>query len=323
MIRFLILIYISYISLNADWKIQRENLDNVYILDEFRIFYTLKGKDALPEVNRVDLDKNKIPDYIENIAFRLQLTKLVLIDELGFKNPLKSNRYKDVKYIDIHILNDDSSSTGDGIHQFDYVSLDNKDFKSIVMKLKTNLSNNTLTPTHEYFHIIQNAYSMFKNRWYTEGTARWSEKVFEEGTGRRDALPSNIEELNILLNRTYDAKYFWRKITYECDTNNGKFPYKSWMSESIGNYPKLLEDNRIYGYEFMRVFLENLDLQDDIVSKKRGFEEFVWKESEQKDNKNNNKYILKALNDTIINKCDINKDEIKSFLSLINMYIKE
>lgn len=314
------ILFLSFIFVHGNWKIQRENLDKVYILDEFRVFYTLTGKDALPFKNQVDLNKNEIPDYIENIAQRLKVSKDIFTNILGFKNPLKTSRYKDVKFIDIHILKSKNSSSGDGIVFFNYKALDSRE-NVISMKIRNDLSKSTMTPSHEYFHLLQNSYSMFKNKWYTEGTARWAERVFKKGTGKRAKLPQNIDELKTLLKQSYETKGFWRKLAYICDTNNGHFNNEKDYKTTVINYPSLVEDNRIYGYEFMRVFLENLDYQDNIASKKRGFSEFKWQENEQRNNTNNNEYILKALKETINNVCK-NKNELYKFKNLLDLYIK-
>ena len=45
---------------NANWKNDRENLEKVYILNEFRLFYSLNGQDALKD--KSDSNKNQIPD---------------------------------------------------------------------------------------------------------------------------------------------------------------------------------------------------------------------------------------------------------------------
>ena len=317
LIFFLILIY----PLEANWKNERESLPKYYFIDEFRIFYDLTGPNALSLENQKDINKNDIPDYIENLALRLQLSKRLYTEVLNFRDPLLSERYKDVKYIDVHILKSESSSTGDGINIFNYKTFSKRD-KVIVIKLANDLRQDTLTPSHEYFHAIQNGYSMFKNRWYTEGTSRWAEGVFAEGTGRRELLPQNNLELKELLAKTYDAQYFWRKLAYLCDSNNGTFEKHEWMDKSIIGYPKLIKDNRVYGYTFMKNFLETLDNEDYKLSFLRGVKEYEWKEKDQKYNTDNNIYILNALMKTIKSSCNSENEELKSFLLFLDKYIK-
>lgn len=317
----LMILFLCSLNLYAGWKTPRENLEHVYILNEFRIFYTYKGKNSLPKFNRIDKNNNEIPDYIENLALRLNLSKKLYIDVLEFQDPLKSKRYQDVKYIDVHVLTSDSSSSGDGVNIFTYKYFNFRD-KAIAIKLSNDLRSDTLTPSHEYFHTIQNGYSMFKNRWYTEGTSRWAEGVFREGTGQRKELPQNNLQLNQLFDKSYDAKYFWRKLAYLCDTNKGVFEKYQWMNNNIIGYPKLVKDNRVYGYTFMKRFLKNLDNEDNKVSFLRGVEEYGWDEKDQKYNVENNIHILNALMKTIKMNCKTDNEEITTFLFILDEYIK-
>ena len=304
----------------ANWKSEREGLDKYLFVDDFRMFYTLKGKHSLPKKNQVDKDKNNIPDYIENLMFRLIQSKKIYVDVLKFKNPLSSKRYKDVKYIDIHILKSEGSSAGDAVIFYNYKSFNNK-YKSISMKLSNNLREGTYTPSHEYFHILQNAYSMFKNRWYTEGTARWSERIFKKGTGKREPLPKSQKELDKLLKKTYSTKYFWRRLAYICDTNNGRFLLPENFQTKFKDYPVFIEDSRIYGFDFMKHFFKNLGIEAKKASQDRGFNEFDWSEYEQRENTNNNKYILKALRVSIKQSCQPLNYEVRAFLNMLNNYL--
>ena len=53
--KIIISILLSAIFLSANWKSERESLDNVYILGDFRVFYTFNGEHALSLENKVDL----------------------------------------------------------------------------------------------------------------------------------------------------------------------------------------------------------------------------------------------------------------------------
>lgn len=55
---------------NANWKNDRENLEKVYILNEFRLFYSLNGQDALKD--KSDSNKNQIPDMEWYYSLSLQ-----------------------------------------------------------------------------------------------------------------------------------------------------------------------------------------------------------------------------------------------------------
>ena len=50
----------------------------------------------------------------------------------------------------------------------------------LTIDIDRDIGTRNLTPAHELFHAFQNGYTLFKNAWYTEGTARWAENAFRE-----------------------------------------------------------------------------------------------------------------------------------------------
>ena len=324
----LLLIIVSLIvcsfSIEANWKTERENLDHVFIKNEFRIFYTLNGKNQLPESNRFDLNLNGVPDYVENIAYRLIVAAQLYTDVFGFRHPLQSPRYKDkAKFIDVHILTlENKGSAGDSLIAFNYRFFPQFHQGSIAMKLSNRLDKDNMTSVHELFHLYQNGYTMFKNRWYTEGTARWAEYAFREGTGSRRKLPENSAALEEVMSQSYGAKYFWRRLAYLLDSNKGVFLTPPLEMDVIEGYPLVIEDERIYGYLFIKRFLENMDSEDNAASQKRDVKEYYWKEDDQKNNKDNNIYILDALRKTILQFETKENSEIQRFLVLLENYLE-
>jgi hypothetical protein len=89
--------------------------------------------------NRVDLNNNSIPDYIENIAIQADTT-LKAFTYLGFISPLESDRYKNVaEYIDIHV----NLSSGNGLAYkgvTNYINKANKKNKcTLIIQIRKNL----------------------------------------------------------------------------------------------------------------------------------------------------------------------------------------
>ena len=306
----------------ANWKTDRENLNNVYISNHFRIFYTLQGKNAV--ANQNDTNKNNIPDIIENIALQLNTSEQLFTNILGFKSPLQSNRYKNLaKSIDIHILAlNYKGESGDGVIKYNYKIIQ-KNHQTLSMAISNKIKANNLTPLHELFHTYQNGYTMFKNRWFTEGTARWSEFAFKNKTGKQHNLPSTALEIEKLLYKTYDAKYFWNRLLFLCSKKDKGFKLSNNLKNNtyIGSDEKIIKDNTLFGYTFLISFFKNLDIADDIAANKFGYKKFQWKEKKQKSFKNN-KYILKALKKTISeNRCQ-NIKEVEYFITAIDKYLK-
>ncbi len=267
-----------------------DSLDKIYIKDEFRVFYTLNGKNALPKNNQVDKNNNQIPDYVENITNQLSKVSKLLVDKYGFIHPLKQERFKGAKYIDIHLINlKVNGAAGDVVY---------KKQKALVIKLSINLIPNTLTPLHEFFHLVQYGYSMFNNRWSMEGQARWFEFLLKEGVGDfSKKLPKNLDELNILLNSIYEAKYFWNRLAYLVEPDKTKNIYAAFLIKEI------LEQYKIYSKKASEYYF---------------YKPYTWTEKQQK-SFNNNRFILLAIKQVLTKYSKI--EEINSFNSLVDKYI--
>ena len=307
----------------ANWKHERESLDRVYVISDFRIFYTLHGRNALPEFQRRDLNSNDIPDLIEDIALQLVTADHLYSEMLGFIKPLENERYRGkAKGIDVHLLNleDKHGSSGDAIvtYHYRFIRVDIKPVLSI--KIANTIASTSLTPAHELFHCYQNGYTMFKNRWYTEGTARWVEYAFRKGTGPSATLPQSDEEINELMNETYGAKYFWNRITKLCAKKHRFDLIEPWKSmRLVSSNIKMIEDDTLDGYHFMRDLLNTFERYDHYLSKQRGVSWFNWSEKQQKA-KENNRYLLKGISETVKEyECKFNP-EILGFLKAVDEY---
>ena len=325
MAKYILLALLLSIFADANWKRQREALDQVYQTGIFRIFYTLRGQDALPLQKRKDTNHNGVPDYVEDIALQLQTSDLIYNKILGFTHPLQNDRYKNrAKGIDIHLLHMPSKhgSTGDAIisYRYRYIAVEN--YPVISIKIANNLRPGTRTPAHELFHVYQNGYTMFKNRWYTEGTARWSEYVLKKGAAPERPLPQNTDALTSLTEQTYVAKYFWNRLARLCGTSH-RFPLPDTLLSLRYTARKkpVVEDTSIDGYDFMRRFFRMLDKTDAIASQERGIAEHMWRESLQKSAKNN-PYILWALRQTIETFECKKIPEVKKFTDTVDQYLK-
>lgn len=300
----LFLIFLPLFFYGSDYL---SSLDNVYTQDKFRYFYTLKGGNALSIKNQVDENKNNIPDSVENIANQLSQSYNLFINDFGFKSPLEQEKFKNkANFIDIHFIKlDVNGAAGD-------VVVNN----SLIIKLSTNLTPKTLTPLHEFFHLIQYGYSMFNNRWSMEGQARWAEYSFRKDVGDYSKkLPINFEELEVLFNSIYEAKDFWNRLAYLSNKNEKTF--LSSKNYSFINGESFLEDNKLYGYEIIKRVLENYELFSKKAEEHYLYKKYNWTEKEQK-SFNNNKFILEAMKKTLLVYDD---EEIKEFIVLIDKYL--
>ncbi len=138
---------------------------------------------------------------------------------------------------------------------------------------------------------------MFKNGWFLEGTARWSEYAIRQGVGRAGGLPSSQSDLETLFGMRYDASAVWCAMAALTDSR-GKLtiPRELRAVTYAGTRTRVIQDDILLGTRFMKEVLEALDAQDDLASKDFGLGSFAWKEIHQGD-KRNNKYIWRAVID--------------------------
>ncbi len=307
---FRIAVFILLFSLSAScasYKEAREGLDRFLIDPPFRIFYTVKGENAV--VEKSDLNTNGIPDYVEDTMTHLKLADFVFKNILGFREPLKSERYSGVEYIDVNILKlKEEKHLGEAIDAVMTYDRPNgaKDAKVLSLDLRPDLEGRSFTPIHELFHIYMNGYTMLKNKWLVEGLARVSQRAFgyynltNKGS---PGLPKNKIEQERLYKKSYDAFFFWNELMYRL-YGKSEIPYKEKIASARyidGRY--ILDDFKMYGFEFLKPFLEELEKSDRLIEKGRGLKRGKWSVKEQLSEKNND-YIWLAIKNTILKHSD-------------------
>lgn len=269
-----------------------------------RVFYTLEGKDAVPDD---DANGNEIPDHVENVAVQSFAAYELFVKVLDFPDPLKSERYKDVDFIDIVLRHTDVLNGMKGL-AFDEIqkagrSIDPPGTTQLTIGIATSVkAPSNPTPTHEIFHLIQYGATYFKNGWFQEGQARWAEHALrKEGIGEyryspRGPWPQTTEACKQLFGMTYDSEYYiWNPLAIRSD-RSGVIPRRTipfaLRKRTYTNGQPVLEDDQLQGYKFMRAVLHELGEADDIAAKELNYEK--WSEDNQK-SKQNNPYIYDAI----------------------------
>ena len=186
-------------------------LEKEYVEDEFHIFYSLQGPDALKF--QYDSSGSGVPDSIKDIAVQLQAAKYLYSTVLGLRFPLQQKIYAQAQQINIYVL---TLPKGNGL-AFDRVASETMgDGRQIPCGLKFVLNAaldpaRNVTPAHEFFHLYQYGYAVFKQRWYLEGMARWMENSFkapEKNTRRLVVLPACESNFS----RGYSAANYWASV---------------------------------------------------------------------------------------------------------------
>ena len=211
-------------------------VNHLHQVGRIRVFFHTEGKHA---VNPADLNQNGVPDQVEDAATQTKAAYLLFIDTLGFPDPFKTERYRNAAFLDISFRHKDllrsNGKAYDEVQRFKRAG-DPPDTLSLSFSLATSLNTSSnLTPAHEFFHIIQNSVTYFKNSWYTEGTARWSERALglgAVGPVRYDGpwpLPEKTREA--LFEKSYDAaEDFWNVLALRADPK-GEIPESAVSAE--------------------------------------------------------------------------------------------
>jgi hypothetical protein len=260
----------------AQWRERRAALQEMHTVGEFRIFFSLSGNDALPRSE--DLDRSGTPDFVERLARALATAGATYEQEFRLRHPLRSPRYRNqTEFIDINVLRFPLNANGprngvayDEISSFDRAHDHGRKVRVLVIDIANDLSVANRTPAHELFHLYQNGYTFFKNRWYTEGTARWVEDLRVNHSKERTSWPRSSTDVYELFGKSYESSSFWQSIALKVDSKEG-------------------------GRFFVRAFLEELDRADDAVNSRNAA---TWSEKDQFA-KSNDAYIWSALRATL------------------------
>lgn len=279
---------------------KRSALAETHVVGKLRFHYDTTGEHA---VDAADRNRNGIPDQVEDCAIQTRGAWLLLIDGLGFPDPFQSPRFLDVSFLDVHLLSREAlGSNGvayDEIQRFGHRG-DAEDTRSLCFDVATSVRPaENLTPAHELFHLIQNGATYFKNRWYAEGTARWSERALGSGgvgQGLRGSWPPNESVIERLDDMAYEAApQFWEPLVLKVD-KRGKIPADRVPAElrklRYTDGSPVLKDLDLHGWELIRDILVELGEADDTAAAERGLAK--WPENEQ-NSRLNTPYIRAAV----------------------------
>jgi len=179
------------------------------ILGPIRVFYTVEGASAVP---LTDVDANSVPDHVEDVAKQVWAAHQLFCGVLDFPDPFKSERDPNLTCVEVRIWDRNEIGGGNGVafesaQRAREIPEGTREDRAIVMSIGKHVdARKNVTPAHEFFHMIQYGTTYFKNSWYLEGMARWSEHglggdgVGETKYGPRDRWPQRAELLALLFN---------------------------------------------------------------------------------------------------------------------------
>lgn len=263
-------------------------LERIHVRDEFRIVYSVAGPHALPDAR--DLNGNGVPDKVEDVATQLVAGRRLFSEVMRLVMPLRQPRYAKATAIDVFML---KMEKGNGLAYDEVMNyrlgFDGAEGRcALRIDLLNSHGNQNPTPAHELFHLYQYGYTMFKPRWFLEGTARWAEYALRPGSGPQSPLPQSPQALQErVLGTTYAASSMWNRLAFLLDPA-GRMALPSALAQlSYVDGSRVVHDDQLHGTAFMKAVLESLALLDREVGTRQGWPAFQWKEADQRDARHN------------------------------------
>ncbi|MDR2745502.1 MAG: hypothetical protein LBB66_09985 [Desulfovibrio sp.] len=244
--------------------------------------------------------------------------------------PLKSPRYKGVRYIYV-IIRDKRALNGAKGLAYDEISLQNdltgilsgmlKGRRVRIPVLTIALSKDidpkrNRTPAHEYFHMVQNGMTHFKNSWFYEGMAVWSEAALggARHVGTLKHQPEKVWEsfrndasfLEKIFNSSYQAgNDLWRPLAGLCPAADP--PLQSTgetLSFAYTDGTPVVQGLRLQGARMMRRILEQLGNVETLPFVRFTYEK--WTEANQRRVENSD-FIADAVAEAVKEICPEHK----------------
>ena len=277
--------------------------------DFFRIKYYVDGEHAVPAK---DTNKNGIPDCVEDVARQLRVAHHVFCEISGFRSPLRSPRYPGLAYVDVSMLHRSRLRNVNGL-AFDKAQSagdpDNPSARAVVIAIAADLDpKNNVTPAHEYFHLIQNGMTYFKNTWFYEGMARWSEDALDI---RKMAVPNqaavaamleNPAELAGLFAMSYNAaQKLWNALGNLCPNASIALPVDDPILDlTYSDGTPVMKDRSFTGARMMREILAGFAAVEHEPFSKHQYG--AWSSAVRRDPRNN-PYLVEAIRNTASDVC--------------------
>ena len=240
------------------------------------VFYVIYDADGAAAVNQTDVNANGVPDVVEDIATQLNAAREVFNGVFNFPDPLTSERFKNVTSIEITIAaKSDMKAPAFAFASVRKNSLHDPNEQSLKIKMSNAVNpHKSSTPAHEYFHLIQFGATYFRNKWFTEGMAQWSEDAvakmnYPDGRDVPQPLKSRAAA-DELFGKQYSAsKILWYPLAVNM-RDKATIP-----AALIGKYryvdgTPVFRDNIIYGPNVMREVLRVMKSKEHLAAAEFG-----------------------------------------------------
>lgn len=302
---------LAFTSIVSAQQKKKTELKEHYVFEYVRVFYVKEGTGA---VSPVDVDKNGVPDQVENVAKQVWAAHQLFCRVLKFPDPFESERFKSPNCIQVSIRDRKEMGGNNGIafssaQRARKIPEGTPKDRCIVMSISSQLDpTKNVTPTHETFHLVQYGATQFKNPWFLEGMARWSEHATgKDGIGEIKysprgpwpQIPAHLAQLPKLGSKSEHV--LWNPIAARTDRDgflSTKMLGKELADLNYADGTPVLRDRFLQGGKVMRDIIVELSKLDDEAFKDLKHEE--WTE-ENRRAPENNPYIYKAVMNALRN----------------------
>ena len=264
------------------------------------VIYEETGSDA--PTDKTDINSNGVPDMVEDIATQLNATRELFKDVFKFPDPLESERYKNVTSIEVDIVSKEilgDKRNGNSARRIRKNSKHNPNEQAIHFRVANTVDpRERQTATHEYFHLVQYGATYFRNDWFKEGMARWSQdaimqkKKYPEGKNISAMLKNKSAEKEIFKGSYNMAEHFWYPLAVSMN-DKATIPDEMIKKYRYVDGSPVFQDNIIYGANVMREVLINMKSKEKLAAAEYGSLK-EWRNKGQRDERNN-KFIMDSV----------------------------
>ena len=283
--RILLIALIFMLATTAEAAIYQQGI--VYVI------YDETGANAV--ANKTDKNSNGVPDVVEDIAAQVNAAREVF-KNFNYPDPLNCARFKNVTSIEINIESKDTLKfNGKAFSNVRKKSEHNPAERSLHLKVANTINPHTSsTPTHEYFHLVQYAATYFRNKWFLEGMARWSQDAvskinYPDGADIHFKLKSKAAEEKIFGGKYDMADFLWYPLAVN-KKDKAKIPDDLAKKYKYVDGSPVFQDNIFYGANIMLKVLHLLKSKEELAADQFG-DIKTWRKKGQRAD-TNNKIIL-------------------------------
>ena len=251
---------------SADAAIYRQGI--IYVI------YDEAGERSV--TNKTDVNSNGVPDVIEDIATQVNAAREVFQGVFNFPDPLNAARFKNVSSIEINIEAKDALKfNGLAYSTVRKKSAHAPNERALHFKVANTINPHTSsTPAHEYFHLVQYSATYFRNAWYLEGMARWSQdsvtKInYPDGADIHFKLKSKSAEEKIFKGKYDMADFLWYPLAVNM-RDKVTLPAELVAKYKYVDGAPVFQDDIIFGPNIMLKILRALKSKENFAAEKFG-----------------------------------------------------